>query len=294
MRPEVDDGDAFNIVGGRHPVVEATLAAGDEGRFIANDCRLDGEQRIWLLTGPNMAGKHVLAAKRVDRPARADGRVRARQGGPNWRRRPGVQPCRGGRRSARGRSTFMVEMVETATILNQATARSLVVLDEIGRGTATFDGLSIAWATVEHLHDVNRCRALFATHYHELTSLADRLTGLACHTMRVREWQDRIVFLHQVADGTADRSYGLHVAQLAGVPPAVVARAEAVLDQLEAGDQAGAAARLAAELPLFQARPPAPPPPSPALDALAAVDPAQLTPRAALELVYRLRALAAD
>ena len=297
VRPEVDDGDVFNIVGGRHPVVEATLAAGDEGRFIANDCRLDGEQRIWLLTGPNMAGKSTFL--------RQNGLIAllAQMGGfvPAKAAQIGVVDrvfSRVGAADdlARGRSTFMVEMVETATILNQATARSLVVLDEIGRGTATFDGLSIAWATVEHLHDVNRCRALFATHYHELTSLADRLTGLACHTMRVREWQDRIVFLHQVAAGTADRSYGLHVAQLAGVPAAVVARAEAVLKELEAGDQAGAAARLAAELPLFQARPPVPaaPPSAPALDALAEVDPDQLTPRAALELVYRLRALAAD
>ena len=154
---------------------------------------------------------------------------------------------------ARGRSTFMVEMVETAAILNRATARSLVILDEIGRGTATFDGLSIAWATIENLHAVNRCRALFATHYHELTALAGKLGGLACWTMRVKEWQGDVVFLHEVAPGAADRSYGIHVARLAGLPPAVIARAEQVLDSLETGNEADALARLADDLPLFSA-----------------------------------------
>ena len=156
---------------------------------------------------------------------------------------------------ARGRSTFMVEMVETAAILNQATARSLVILDEIGRGTATFDGLSIAWATLEHLHDINRCRALFATHFHELGALKERLAALAPYTMRVKEWQNEVVFLHEVAPGAADRSYGIHVAQLAGLPAAVVARAEQVLAALEKGEQSGAVTRLADDLPLFAAAP---------------------------------------
>jgi DNA mismatch repair protein MutS len=154
---------------------------------------------------------------------------------------------------ARGRSTFMVEMVETAAILNQATERSLVILDEIGRGTATYDGLSIAWATVENLHDATRCRALFATHYHELTALRSRLSHLSCHTMRIKEWKDQVVFLHEVGPGAADRSYGIHVARLAGLPPAVIARAQEVLDLLEKGDQSGAATRLADDLPLFAA-----------------------------------------
>jgi DNA mismatch repair protein MutS len=198
---------------------------------------------------------------------------------------------------ARGRSTFMVEMVETAAILHQATPRSLVILDEIGRGTATFDGLSIAWATLEHLHEVNRCRALFATHYHELTALTARLSALACRTMRVKEWQGDVVFLHEVAAGTADRSYGIHVARLAGLPEAVVARADAVLAELEAGEQRGRLATLADDLPLFSAAPArarhqaAAPGPTPVEQELAALNPDELTPRAALEALYRLRAL---
>jgi DNA mismatch repair protein MutS len=188
----------------------------------------------------------------------------------------------------------MVEMVETAAILNQATPRSLVILDEIGRGTATFDGLSIAWATVEHLHDVNRCRALFATHYHELTALAARLPALACHTMRVKEWQDEVVFLHEVAPGAADRSYGIHVAKLAGLPPAVVARAEVVLALLEKSEQSGELARLADDLPLFSAARPkgkTATQESEVEKALAQVEPDALAPREALELIYRLRGM---
>ncbi|MEX2009515.1 MAG: DNA mismatch repair protein MutS, partial [Dongiaceae bacterium] len=194
---------------------------------------------------------------------------------------------------ARGRSTFMVEMVETAAILAQAGERAFVILDEIGRGTATFDGLSIAWATVEHLHDVNRCRALFATHYHELTSLAAKLPALSPHAMRVKEWQGQVVFLHEVAPGVADRSYGIHVAKLAGLPAAAVARAEQVLATLEQGEQAGALARLADDLPLFAAARPArpAPAPSPVEAALAAIHPDELTPKQALELLYKLRAL---
>lgn len=298
VRPKVDDSLDFEITGGRHPVVETVLTAADEGRFIANDCRLSDAARIWLLTGPNMAGKSTFL--------RQNGLIAlmAQMGSfvPATAARIGVIDRLFSRVGAaddlaRGRSTFMVEMVETATILNQATARSLVVLDEIGRGTATFDGLSIAWATVEHLHEVNQCRALFATHYHELTALAARLAYLACYTMRVREWQDQIIFLHEVAAGTADRSYGIHVAKLAGVPAAVVSRAEAVLTQLQQGEQAHAANRLIDDLPLFQALMPVPstgPEASPALALLAEIEPDQLSPREALELLYRLRNLAAD
>jgi DNA mismatch repair protein MutS len=200
---------------------------------------------------------------------------------------------------ARGRSTFMVEMVETAAILNQAGPRALVILDEIGRGTATFDGLSIAWATVEHLHEVNRCRALFATHYHELTSLSAKLPALAPYTMRVKEWQGDVVFLHEVAPGAADRSYGIHVAKLAGLPAAAVARAESVLALLEQGEQAGALAKLADDLPLFSAtvsRKAATGEaiPNPIESALAALHPDELTPREALEALYRLKALLAS
>jgi DNA mismatch repair protein MutS len=199
---------------------------------------------------------------------------------------------------ARGRSTFMVEMVETAVILNQAGERALVILDEIGRGTATFDGLSLAWAAVEHLHDVNRCRALFATHYHELTALAAKLAHLACFAMRVKEWQGDVVFLHEVAPGAADRSYGIHVAKLAGLPASVVRRAEEVLAILERGEQGGALARLADDLPLFSAaRAPAnvaDAKPSALEQALSEARPDELSPRQALELIYALKALSGD
>jgi DNA mismatch repair protein MutS len=198
---------------------------------------------------------------------------------------------------ARGRSTFMVEMVETAAILNQAGPSSLVILDEIGRGTATFDGLSIAWAALEHLHEINRCRTLFATHYHELTALAAKLPALACHTMRVKEWKGEVVFLHEVAAGAADRSYGIHVAKLAGLPSAVTARAEEILAIIETGDKSEALARLADDLPLFRAarRPAAPPPPESAAEALLReIRPDELSPREALDLVYRLKALVAE
>jgi DNA mismatch repair protein MutS len=180
-------------------------------------------------------------------------------------------------------------MVETAAILNQATARSLVILDEIGRGTATFDGLSIAWATLEHLHDVNRCRALFATHYHELTTLAARLDDVACATMRVKEWKDDIVFLHEVAPGAADRSYGIQVAKLAGLPAAVIARAREVLKALEDGREGHKPMAAIDDLPLFTQNAKPPPAADPVREAVKAVDPDSLTPKAALDLVYRLR-----
>jgi DNA mismatch repair protein MutS len=289
-RPQVDASLAFEISGGRHPVVEAAF----EDPFVANDCDLNPGQRLWLVTGPNMAGKStflrqnaliaILAQMGSYVPAAAAhigavDRLFSRVGAADD--------------LARGRSTFMVEMVETAAILNRATGRSLVILDEIGRGTATFDGLSIAWATVEHLHETNRCRALFATHYHELTALAARLDALACHTMRVKEWEGEVVFLHEVAQGNADRSYGIHVAKLAGLPPAVVARAGEVLKKLEEGEQSGNLKSLADDLPLFSAAVAQAEPEAPAVSAveemLAGVNPDELSPREALELLYRLR-----
>ncbi|MBB4286915.1 DNA mismatch repair protein MutS [Roseospira goensis] len=308
VRPQVDDSAAFAVTGGRHPVVEAALEAEPDGAFVGNACDLGPETRLWLVTGPNMAGKSTFLRQN------ALIAILAQMGGfvPAEAAHVGIVDRLFSRVGAaddlaRGRSTFMVEMVETAAILNQATERSLVILDEIGRGTATYDGLAIAWATLEHLHEANRCRALFATHYHELTALAESLARLSCHTMRVREWNDGIVFLHEVAPGVADRSYGIHVARLAGLPPAVLTRAETVLKRLESGAEgAPSAARLVEDLPLFAAaRPAAPPPaeaPVPADDtppagpsaleqALANVDPDDLTPRQALEALYRLKAL---
>ena len=296
VRPSIDDGLDFAISGGRHPVVEAALAAAHAPAFVANECDLGPDQRLWLVTGPNMAGKSTFLRQN------ALIAVLAQMGAfvPAASARLGVVDRLFSRVGAaddlaRGRSTFMVEMVETAAILNQSGPRALVILDEIGRGTATFDGLSIAWAVVEHLHEANRCRALFATHYHELTRLAARLPALACHQMRVKEWQGDVVFLHEVAAGAADRSYGIHVARLAGLPAAVVARAEEVLTALESSDQAGAVARLADDLPLFAAaRPASRPMPvqSSAVEALlATVNPDELSARAALDLVYRLKGL---
>jgi DNA mismatch repair protein MutS len=298
VRPVVDETTAFEIVGGRHPTVEAALAAsGHGGAFVANECVL-AEDRIWLVTGPNMAGKSTFLRQNalIAILAQMGSYVPARSA------RIGVVDRLFSRVGAaddlaRGRSTFMVEMVETAAILNQAGPRSFVILDEIGRGTATFDGLSIAWATLEHLHEVNRCRTLFATHYHELTALAVKLPALACHTMRVKEWKGDVVFLHEVGPGAADRSYGIHVAKLAGLPKAVTARAEEVLTVLEKGEQGGALARLADDLPLFSAarRRAEPPPRESAAEALLRdTRPDELTPREALDLIYRLKALASD
>jgi DNA mismatch repair protein MutS len=300
VRPEVDQSLDFIIEGGRHPVVEQAFA-GEGGPFVANDCdlsppRAEGEGRIYLLTGPNMAGKStylrqnaliaILAQMGSFVPARhakigAVDRLFSRVGAADD--------------IARGRSTFMVEMVETAAILNQAGTRSLVILDEIGRGTATFDGLSIAWATIEHLHERNRCRALFATHFHELTALAGRLPRLFNATMQVKEWQGEVVFLHEVVAGAADRSYGIQVAKLAGLPSAVIERAKAVLAKLEAEDRASP--RGFDDLPLFAAapRPPQAAPPDAGLDrvmaALEALHPDDMSPRDALEALYALKAI---
>ena len=298
VRPSVDDSLAFEVAGGRHPVVEAALAAAGEEPFVPNDCDLSAA-RLWLLTGPNMAGKSTFLRQN------ALITVLAQTGAfvPAQRARIGVVDRLFSRVGAaddlaRGRSTFLVEMVETAAILHRAGPRSLVILDEIGRGTATYDGLSLAWAVIEHLHDANRSRALFATHYHELTALARRLDGLANYTVRVKDWQGRVVFLHSVAPGAAEASYGIHVARIAGLPTPVLARAGEVLRTLEAGAPASAAARLADDLPLFAAPAPAmaptPPPEAPVLALLADVLPDDLTPRDALHLVYRLKGLAAQ
>ncbi|MEH6474720.1 MAG: DNA mismatch repair protein MutS [Sneathiella sp.] len=251
-RPEVDDSLSFDIEGGRHPVVENALLNSDAGGFIANNCSLSDENRLWLLTGPNMAGKSTFLRQN------ALITVLAQIGAyvPASKAHIGVVDRLFSRVGAaddlaRGRSTFMVEMVETASILNQAGARALVILDEIGRGTATFDGLSIAWATVEHLHDINNCRGLFATHYHELTALSEKLTAISNHSMKVREWKGDVIFLHEVGSGSADRSYGIQVAKLAGLPKAVIKRAEKVLSYLEEKDQKSSSAKIIDDLPLF-------------------------------------------
>ena len=295
-RPHVDDSLAFMIKGGRHPVVEAALLRDQSASaFVPNDCDLT-EKNLWLLTGPNMAGKSTFLRQN------ALIAIMAQMGSfvPAEEAHVGTVDRLFSRVGAaddlaRGRSTFMVEMVETAAILNQAGPRALVILDEIGRGTATFDGLSIAWAAVEHLHETNRSRALFATHYHELTALNEKLPRLTNATMRVKEWEGDVVFLHEVAAGAADRSYGIQVAKLAGLPHAVIARAQSVLSALETGDQGRSAATLIDDLPLFSATPK--PAPAAAKESAAEVElrninPDELTPKAALELVYRLKGLA--
>jgi DNA mismatch repair protein MutS len=258
VRPVVDGSLNFKIHRGRHPVVEAALAADHANPFVPNDCDLSPDaKRIWLVTGPNMAGKSTFLRQN------ALIAVMAQMGAfvPADSAHIGIVDKLFSRVGAaddlaRGRSTFMVEMVETAAILNQATPHSLVILDEIGRGTATFDGLAIAWAAVEHMHEKNKSRALFATHYHEMTALAERMTSLACVTMRVKEWKDTIVFLHEVGPGAADRSYGIHVAKLAGLPAAVIGRAEEVLRALEEGREGHKPLARIDDLPLFAANTP--------------------------------------
>ena len=296
-RPQVDDSHDFVIAGGRHPVVEQALAR-DGTPFVANDCDLSPPKeaqagRIWLITGPNMAGKStflrqnaliaILAQMGSFVPAKSAqigvvDRLFSRVGAADD--------------LARGRSTFMVEMVETAAILNQADGRALVILDEIGRGTATFDGLSIAWATVEHLHDVNQCRALFATHFHELTALSARLPRLHNATVRVKEWQGDVVFLHEVVPGAADRSYGIQVAKLAGLPASVIERAKLVLAKLEQEDRA--APKGFEDLPLFASPFKSPQPEQDGafervLAAVAALNPDEMSPREAMEALYTLK-----
>jgi len=290
VRPEITEGRAFVVEEGRHPVVEAALSASG-GAFVANGVDLSPGGRVWLVTGPNMAGKStflrqnalhaILAQAGLFVPARSArlgivDRLFSRVGASDD--------------LARGRSTFMVEMVETAAILNQATEASLVILDEIGRGTATWDGLAIAWAVLEALHDRIRCRTLFATHFHELTALAPRLPELRLAQFGAREWRGGVVFLHAIRPGAADRSWGIAVARLAGLPRSVTARAAEVLAALE--ERARGLAPLAEELPLFSAqRPRAEPALHPALAELAAIDPDALSPREAHALLVRLKAL---
>jgi DNA mismatch repair protein MutS len=295
-RPLFADHPCFDIEAGRHPVVEDALRASGV-RFVANDCALSPDRRLWLVTGPNMGGKSTFLRQNalIAVLAQAGAYV------PAARAMLGLVDRLFSRvgasdNLARGRSTFMVEMVETAAILAQATDRSLVILDEVGRGTSTYDGLAIAWAVVEAIHDTNRCRCLFATHYHELTRLAERLDALSLHHVRAREWKGDLVLLHELARGPADRSYGLAVAKLAGLPPPVLARAKSVLGKLEEGRAAtgGIAAGLD-DLPLFAAAAQAEEEASDPLHAaLADIDADALTPREALDLVYRLKRIAGE
>ncbi|SNR36856.1 DNA mismatch repair protein MutS [Puniceibacterium sediminis] len=300
-RPVVDESRAFEITGGRHPVVERALKAQGGAPFIANDCVLmpeDGGAAVQLLTGPNMAGKSTYLRQN------ALIALLAQMGGyvPATSAHIGLVSqifSRVGASDdlARGRSTFMVEMVETAAILNQADDRALVILDEIGRGTATYDGLSIAWATLEHLHEVNRVRGLFATHYHELTVLAGKLPGVSNATVAVKEWNGEVIFLHEVRPGAADRSYGVQVAQLAGLPTSVITRARHVLEQLEKGEREKVSPKaLIDDLPLFSAVARAPEPvakavPSEVEDRLKGLSPDEMTPREALQALYELKGL---
>jgi DNA mismatch repair protein MutS len=312
-RPVVDGSLDLRIVGGRHPVVEAALRRDGGGPFVANDCELSPTSseafgRLVILTGPNMGGKSTWLRQNalIVLLAQAGSFV------PAASAKIGIVDRLFSRVGAaddlaRGRSTFMVEMIETAAILNQAGPRSLVILDEIGRGTSTFDGLSIAWGAIEHLNAVNRCRTLFATHYHELTALAERLPRIDNRTVKVREWKGDVVFLHEIIAGAADRSYGIQVAKLAGLPNSVIQRARSVLKELEEHDRKRPGAALIDELPLFSTLKPAPEPEAPephepaapaldpaeaaALEALKDVDPDDLTPRGALDALYRLKGL---
>lgn len=303
-RPVLDDSLTFNITKGRHPVVEQALASAHEKEFVANDCRLGSPEthdgRLWLITGPNMAGKSTFLRQN------ALIAIMAQTGSfvPAESAHIGIIDKLFSRVGAaddlaRGRSTFMVEMVETAAILNQSTERSLVILDEIGRGTATFDGLSIAWAVVEHLHETNKSRALFATHYHELTALSERLAQLSLYTMRIKEWKGNVVFLHEVIKGAADRSYGIHVGQLAGLPPAVITRAKQVLVQME--KKGSYEINFMNDLPLFalvqkkaieeKQEEEILAPPSAVEEKLKAIRPDDLSPKEALDLLYQLKQL---
>ncbi|HOZ33271.1 MAG TPA: DNA mismatch repair protein MutS, partial [Tabrizicola sp.] len=293
--PTVDDSHAFQITAGRHPVVERALRR-DGQPFVANDCQLTDSQTpaIWLLTGPNMAGKSTFLRQNalIALLAQTGSHV------PASSARIGLVSQLFSRVGAsddlaRGRSTFMVEMVETAAILNQADDRALVILDEIGRGTATYDGLSIAWATLEHLHEVNRCRALFATHYHEMTALSAKLDGVENATVTAKEWEGDVIFLHEVRKGAADRSYGVQVARLAGLPASVIERAKVVLEALEKGErEGGKSTTLIDDLPLFRAAPVQVKPATrdSVVEArLRDIHPDELTPIQALRLIYELK-----
>ena len=295
-RPALVDHACFEIEGGRHPVVEAALARSGD-RFVANDCRLSEGSRLWLVTGPNMGGKSTFLRQNalIAVLAQAGSYVPAQKATlglvDRLFSRVGASD-----NLARGRSTFMVEMVETAAILAQATPRSFVILDEVGRGTSTYDGLAIAWAVVEAIHEDNRCRCLFATHYHELTRLAERCDALTLHHVRAREWKGDLVLLHEVSAGPADRSYGLAVARLAGLPPVTVARAKAVLAKLEAGRaKTGGLAAGLDDLPLFAAAQAIEEEKvDPLRTRLDTLDVDAMSPRDALDALYQLKALARD
>jgi DNA mismatch repair protein MutS len=307
VRPEVDASEVLTIRAGRHPVVEPLLLARSGEAFVPNDTDLDPARRqLLVLTGPNMSGKStylrqvalivLLAQMGSFVPAEAArigavDRVFTRIGASD--------------RLARGESTFMVEMRECAEILAQATPRSLIILDEIGRGTSTFDGLSIAWAVAEHLHDADslRARTLFATHYHELSDLARERPRVGNAHFEAREWGEQVLFMRRLVEGGASRSYGIQVARLAGLPPVVIARAHEILHNLEGGelDERGrprlaqsaapetpAAAAATGQLGLFAE--PRARAESEALAALRALDPERTTPLEALALVARLRA----
>ncbi|MFN7709367.1 MAG: DNA mismatch repair protein MutS [Holosporales bacterium] len=295
VRPEIDDSFAFEIIKGRHPVVERSLQQGDGQSFVANSCVLSEEQRAWLLTGPNMAGKSTFLRQNalIVLLAQMGSYV------PAERAHIGIVDRLFSRVGAaddlaRGRSTFMVEMIETAAILNQAGPRAFVILDEVGRGTSTYDGVSLAWAVLEHLHDQIRCRTLFATHYHELVDLKATLKGLSLYTMRIREWQGKAIFMHEVVAGSADKSYGIYVARLAGLPKAVLTRAQRVLEGLESGRGKDSKSSL---LPLFDYLAQAPtqsaeihdPQPSVVEDALKNADLDHMTPRQALDFLATLQ-----
>lgn len=297
-RPHITEDSALSIEAGRHPVVEAALSKSGSGeRFVANDCTLSGDDRLWLIGGPNMGGKSTFLRQNalIVLLAQAGGYVPAAAATiglvDKLFSRVGASD-----NLARGRSTFMVEMVETAAILAQATTRSFVILDEVGRGTSTYDGLALAWAVVEAVHGRNQSRCLFATHYHELARLAESCEALSLHHVRAREWRGDLVLLHELADGPADRSYGLAVAKLAGVPKQVVARAKSVLDQLEkVRSETGGLAAALGDLPLFaaanQMQEKAADPVRERLDAL---DVDTLTPRDALEILYELKRLSGE
>lgn len=290
-RPIIDDSTAFSITGGRHPVVEYFLRSKSES-FVPNDCALSPTQKLWLLTGPNMAGKSTFLRQNalIAIMAQIGSFVPAESAHIGI-----IDRCfsRVGASDdlARGHSTFMVEMVETASILNAATPRSLVILDEIGRGTATYDGLSIAWACVEHIHNHNRCRSLFATHYHELTALDEKLNSLACFTIQVKEWQGEIILMHKVIAGSADHSYGVHVAKLAGLPPSVIERAENILRQLQNNKTKDIKAKPIHDLPLFSSPAQKIAPSNVIEQEIEKIDPDTLSPKEALEILYHLKDL---
>ena len=288
-RPVVDNSLVFEIQGGRHPVVEDALQS-QHLTFAANDCVLNEDRgTLWLLTGPNMAGKSTFLRQN------ALIAIMAQIGSfvPATSAHIGVVDKIFSRVGAsddlsRGQSTFMVEMVETANILNHATNKSLVILDEIGRGTATFDGLSIAWSVVEYLHDHNACRTLFATHYHELTALKEKLSHMSLHQMMIKDWDGKVIFLHTVGDGAIDRSYGIHVGKLAGLPAAVVKRAEQILKKLEV--QNTHTTSIVDDLPLFSAvLQQEEASKSETEEYLSTINPDDLTPKQALEVLYELK-----